>query len=277
MPIYRFKSRLNIFDASVNADGSFIKIGGDKYKDCINIAIVKREGIPVYAKIPHLESEPECGIAKFLDKSEKDSTVDFIRASLQFVHYLYPTITRFEFMDDSKIECGLQIAIKPPRKIVKPLSLAHLYIAKYGSSWYETKFNAKLINEARYTTYRDAVKVLFQEYRMDYFDFKNENSLSAEQDKILEPLYNSSKSWIDFFNSVPKESHCDCFILWLPFFINKLLKDAFIQNTWYIDINTMPKTYMNIINSSKKTGGTRRSPRHKTSLRFSNNLGYGSF
>lgn len=273
--MYRFKTRLNIFEASVNADESFVKIGGDKYRDCINVALVKREGVPVYAKIPHLESEPECGVAKFLDKTEKDTTIDFICGSLQFIHHLYPSIRRFEFMDDGKIECGIQAALKPPRKIAKPLSLAYLYIAKYGSSWYETKFKAKLINEAHYQAYRDATRVLFQEHTMKYSDFKGENSLSVEQDRILEPLYNSSSTWIEFFNSVPKESHCECF-LWLPFFINKLLNDTFIQNTWYIDIETMPKTDMTIIRSNLKGIRTRKSRQLKT-MRFSNNLSYGSF
>jgi hypothetical protein len=277
MTLYRFKTRLNIFEASVNADESFVKIGGDRYRDCINVALVKRDGVPIYAKIPHLESEPECGVAKFLDKTEKDSTVDFICGSLQFIHHLYPSITRFEFMDDSKIECGIQNALKPPRKIAKPLSLAHLYIAKYGSSWYETKFNAKLINQTHYAAYRDATKVLFQEHTMKYSEFKGENSLSDEQDRILEPLYNSSTTWIEFFNAVPKESHCECFLLWLPFFINKLLKDSFIQNTWYIDIETMPKTDMVIITPNAKGGRrTRKSLRQSKSMRFSNNLSYGS-
>jgi len=273
---YQFRTRLNVFEATLNDSKTFLKIGGKKYKDCINIAIVIKDGIPVYAKIPHLESEPECGVEKFLDKSEKDASVDFISGALQFVNSIFPSITRFEFMDDSKIECDVKEKAKerPPRKITKPLSLAHLYIAKYGSSWYELKFNAKLINERMYNDYKKATDVLSRAKNMTYDEFKAENSLSEEQEQILKPLYEASESWQSFFNSVPRESMCKAFSMWLPFFINKLLNYTFSQNTWYIDITTMPKTEFSRLNVL--LGGRRKTAKRRGSLSFSNNLSYGA-
>lgn len=278
MPVYRFKTLLNTYEATVNSDESFIKIAGEKYKDCINIALIKKDGIPVYAKIPHLESEPECGIAKFLDKDEKDATTDFIRGSLQLVHHLYPSVTQFEFMDDSKIECGVKKPGLPPRNMVTPLSLAYLYIAKYGKSWYEDKFNAKHINPSVYEKFRDSTKILFQPKNMRYEEFEIQNSLNKEQKEFLKPLYEKSISWNDFFKSVPKNDQCKMFVNWLPFFLAKLLNYTFINNIWIINIDTMPKTDLKDITSVMR-GGFRRNTRKnkRNSFIFTNNSTRGSF
>ena len=280
---YYFKTKYNIFEATVNDTpyGAFIKIGGKTYKDCINISVVKAGGTASYAKIPHLESEPECGYSTFLNKTGKDSTVDFIRGSIQFVNHLYPTVTRFEFMDDSKIECGKrQNTATPPRKMVRPLSLAHLYLANYGETWYENKFGARLMNEKKYKEYRDAVEVLSKAKSMTYEKFKVINSITdSEQNRILEPHFESSSTWAEFFKSIPKDKQCAAFGLWLPFFINSLLKDTFTPNTWYIDLNTMTRTNFSILDNappslSSHSGGTRRAKRGRQ-ITFSNNLGYG--
>jgi len=275
MTIYRFKTRMNTFEASVNADESFVKIGGKTYRDCINISLVKEKGIPIYAKIPHLESEPECGVERFLDKDEKDATTDFIRGSLQVVNHLYPSVKQFEFMDDSKIECGLRKTQNPPRKMVTPLSLAFLYLAKYGVTWYEAKFNAKHTNEKVYERFREATKILFQPKAIEYERFKRDNSLTKEQDEFLKPLYENSITWNDFFISVPKDDQCKMFVNWLPFFIAKLLNSTFVNASWIIDIDTMPKTDLKDI--TIMGGGFRRGTRKNRNLHFTNNSSRGSF
>lgn len=278
MSVYRFKTRMNTFQAIVNDDESFVKIGGKTYKDCINITLIKKDGIPVYAKIPHLESEPECGVERFLDKNEKDATTDFIRGSLQVINHLYPSVTQFEFMDDSKIECGEKKSATPPRKMVIPLSLAFLYIAKYGKSWYEEKFNAKHIDEKIYERYRESTKILFQPKTMSYEIFKRDNSLNKEQDEFLKPLYEKSISWNEFFISVPKDDQCKMFVNWLPFFIAKLLNYTFINNGWLIDITTMPKTDLKDI-TKVMVGGLKKNTRKnkRNSFIFTNNSSRGSF
>lgn len=264
-----FSTKYNTYKATVKEN--FIKIGGDKYSDCINIAIIYEKGIPSYAKIPHLQSEPECGIEKLLNKSEKGATIDFIRGSIQFVHYIYPSIKRFEFMDDSKIECANN---KPPRKINKPLSLAHSYIAKYGKTWYEYNFGAKMTNNEQYTNYRKSIAVLSEKINMDYAMFKNVNFLSDEQDAILKPIYENSKTWFEFFNGIKKEEQCMVFSMWLPYFINNLLDNTYNPNSWFIEYDRMQKTEMNVVN---KKGGARKTKRtRKNYTVFSNNLGYGA-
>lgn len=278
MPVYRFKTRLNMYEATVNEDETFIKIGGEKYKDCINIALIKKGGIPVYAKIPHLESEPECGIAKMLDKRERDSTTDFIRGSLQFINYLYPSVKQFQFTDNSNIECGVKKSDTPPRKMVIPLSLAFLYIAKYGKSWYEEKFNARHIDLGVYEKFREATKILFQPKTMNYQDFENENYLTKEQKEVLKPLYERSVTWNEFFKSVPYDDNCKMFVSWMPFFVKKLINYTFIDGDWVIDIDTMPKTDLKDVVQSMK-GGFRRSTRKnkRNSFIFTNNSTRGSF
>jgi hypothetical protein len=252
-----FKNNKHTFEATINENqfGTTIKIGGKTFNDCINISINKSD--LTRAIIPHIQSEPECSFDKILEEKE---TSDFIKVSLQYVCQKFPTVKVFKFDDMSKIDCGKKTLDIPPefRKLNKPFSLAHLYLAFHGETWYENRFGAKMINPKFYQVYKDAVKKLHEKITIDYDVFKTMNHINSAQDAILSKYYSNDKTYIEFFNSIPKSDRCTALYNWLPFFIDPLLEYSYISTGWYIDIATMPKTNMEIISPPTGGGGKRK-------------------
>ena len=260
-----FKNNKHTFKASIN--GSHIKIGGKSYNDCINVAIYNdTDNIPVKAKIPHLQSEPECSFDNILDNKD---TVDFIKASLQYIHYKFPTIKIFEFDDMSHIDCGKTKSVIPPRKLDKPFSLAHLYLAMYGETWYENRFGAKMINKVLYNNYKEGLLKLNNKINIDYTVFKINNSINEKQDAILSKYYSKDKSWKEFFNDIPKDERCDSLFNWLQYYIPEIIENTYNPFGWYIDIETMPKTHMEIVDKPTLKGGAK-TRKTKPTIRFTN-------
>ena len=252
-----FKNKKHTFEATINeiATGVTIKIGG-AYKDCINITLVSENNIVSKGRIPHLESEPECGFTNLLEEGD---TVEFIKASLQYISMKYPTVKRYEFDDNSNIECGIRKSNIPPRKMSKPFSLAHLYLALYGETWYEKRFGAKMLNSVLYDIYKDNRNILNTQIHIPYEQFKKMNTIDEKQDKILSQYYDINKTWTHFFNSIPKKDRCVAFFNWLQFFIKDLLHNTYISSSWFIDIDTMDKTHIEIVESM--SGGQRKKTR----------------
>ena len=89
MQKYIFKSKLHTFQAIVNRNNNTISIGG-RYNDCIDIAFDIKNNI---AYIDHIQSEPECTLDSDLENGE---AIDMIRASIQFIHTIYPNIIKVE-------------------------------------------------------------------------------------------------------------------------------------------------------------------------------------
>jgi hypothetical protein len=249
-----FKNDKHTFEATINKSefGDTIKIGGKSYNDCINISIIKDS--PTKAKIPYLQSEPECSFEDILDSKD---TVNFIKASLQYVCMKYPDVKIFEFDDMSHIECGKKKGDNPPRKFEKPFSLAHLYLATHGETWYEHIFRAMIKNKMQYDNYLEVKKKLSEKIDIEYDKFKWLNKINNIQDKILSKYYSKDKSWIEFFSSIPKNHRCDALYKWLEYFINQLLENKFTHYGWYIDIDNMPKISMEIIEKPIMKGGKR--------------------
>ena len=252
-----FKNDKHIFEATINNSifGDTIKIGGKSFNDCINISI--NNDFPTKAKIPHLQSEPECSFDNILDNKD---TVDFIKASLQYVSKKYPDIKTFEFDDMSNIECGIKKmnVLPKTRKTDKPFSLAHLYLATYGETWYENRFGAKIINKDARNKYEESIKKLHEKIDIEYNKFKWLYKINNIQDKILSNYYSKDKTWIEFFTSIPKNEKCNALYNWLPSCINEILDNRFIQNGWYIYINTMLKTTMEIVEKPNNMKGGKR-------------------
>lgn len=252
----------------------FVKIGGKTYSDCVTISYKFIDGKPSSASIPWFSSEPECSIHYLLEKGITHNTVKMIKASLQYVYLLMPEIHIFKFDDMSNIDCDSLFTKKITTHI--PFSLSHLSIALYGQTWYEKYFNAKMVDEVQYAKYRNAVKIL-EGPKMPYKKFIDMNDITEKQDEILNLYYESTYSWDDFFNAIPKKDRCFAFFNWLFKFIDTILNDTFISKNWIIDVNTMAhiKIYQGNIHldtHNKKTGGTRSNKLKisKNTIKFSN-------
>ena len=260
-----FKNKKHTFEARIKREiyDDILKIGGLSYKDCINIVVSKEDNS---ANIPYIQSEPECSFSSIMDSGD---TVDFIKASLQFVHAKYPDVTQFKLDDGSNIECGKRKTDIPPRKMEKPFSLAHLYIALKGETWYEYHFKARMINNDSYKKYRETIQILYKPINIEYDLFKRRNKINTTQDAILSQYYDINSSWIDFFNKIPKKDRCASLFNWLPEFINIILNGLYNPFMWYIDIDRMDKTTMIECGSRNysRGGATRK---YKKTSKFSN-------
>jgi hypothetical protein len=94
--------------------------------------------------------------------------IDLIKCSLYFSTKLFPNIDIYELTDNSMIDCDKNIKI----------SLADLQYIKYGKTWYEKEFNAKV----------------------DEFKLKNINLLKQIiNNNLNEPLNFSTKDFLDKF------------------------------------------------------------------------------
>jgi hypothetical protein len=251
--------------------GYTVKIGGSSYLDCINISITLQNGVVTKAKIGHIQSEPECGFGTLL---ENGKTVDFIKGALQFCKLKFPSLRYVELDDMSNIDCGISKDKEPPRHPEKPFSLPHFSIARTGKTWYENRFGAKLKDSRLYTKYRSAIQTLHEPARLSFEAFCADAQFTNEQAVILKAYYSPERTWMDFFNAIPKVEQCKALFNWLPSFIAGLVQNTFIPYGWVIDIENMELVDFELINEPIHLGGgssrkTRRS-RGARGLRFSN-------
>ena len=125
--------------------------------------------IPIRVKIPHLFYEPECAVDSFLERG--GGTEIMIKTALQYAHKDVPSITIFEFDDDSHIDCiEKNMSTKPPRKSINPLNLAFFSIAYHDMTWYEARFNAKMINAEKYKQYKQSLQFLKDPTKKESFE-----------------------------------------------------------------------------------------------------------
>lgn len=262
-----FKNNKHTFKAIVNKQdsGYTLKIGGLKKIDCINISIVINNNIITRATLNHVESEAECGFGSLLEDGD---TVDFLKAALQFCKQEFPSLRRVEFDDMSNIDCAS--FLNSQEFLKRPFSLAHFSIAKSGKTWYEKQFGAKMIDEESYMRYRNVAEVLNRKIGIDFSTFLGKIYYLNEQADILEKYFNPDKTWIEFFNSIPKAQQCKVFYNWLPTFIRELLQNTYNPCGWYIDIDTMNKTSFMLVNSPPANGGGKKTRRRSRHLRILN-------
>jgi hypothetical protein len=151
---------------------------------------------------------------------------------LQYCKDKFPSLKTLEFTDDSKIN----VIIKPrDQHTEKPFFLAHFFIAKYGKTWFEDKFGAKMKDVEAYLRYREATEILQKPIGISFHDFICKAQCTDEQSFILKNYFDPAMSWHDFFNKIPEKiQYFSCFG-WLDSFIQRLLKNTYSMHNWYID------------------------------------------
>jgi hypothetical protein len=250
---YRFQITTNIQTYRDQIIIHTYRIGGD-YEDCINISYKYNNNKPVQAKIPHLLYEPECALGSVLEKGSGTELI--IKSAIYYAYKDVPSIPIFEFEDDSHIDCvEKDISIPPPRKAVKPLNLAFFYIAYHGKTWYEARFNAKMINAEKYGKYKKSLEFLIDPAKkvsfQDFLQIIGTALTSLDKCSLLEKYYSSAKTYRDFFESIPRSKRCEMLSGWLNTFMEYYIGHIFSDKGWYIDVNTMNS------GDSRLTGGMR--------------------
>lgn len=223
------------------------KIGGS-YDDCISISYTyNNNNDPISAKILFVRYEPECTMANDLEKG--GGTAIMLKTLLRYLFKKIPSVHIFSFEDMSHIDCvEKDLSKPPPRKPLKPLSLAYLSIAYNSCTWYEKHFDARMIDHVKYSNYKEAVKFLTKPgSKVDFVSFLQIAKPPQEQFEYLEKLYNQTNTYRSFFDAIPFEERCDLLRPWLKTFIEYYLGDTYDPYNWEI----------NVLSPKIQTGGRR--------------------
>lgn len=200
-----------------------------KLEDYVNISYIYKHNIPLDAKITRLLDE------SYLDEQE---TENMIKTAINYAYKHMPTLPIFKFEDNSHICCD---EINPP---YRPLNLAFFYIAYHDKTWYEARFNAKMIDDEKYKTYRNSLCFLTDPAKKPPFiEFLQIIAVSFNgSTKIipyLEMYYNKARTYRDFFNNIPETEHYEILLCWLNTFMNHYIGHTFSDKGWFIDVNNM--------------------------------------
>jgi hypothetical protein len=258
----KFIIKDNIFYYDQHIISRNFSIGGTN-TNCVNISITYKDEQPIYANIPYLLHDPDCSVDKNLEKGK--GTIIMIKTLLEYIHNKIPSITEFHFEDKSSIESATheEIQKKSSRFMKKgtniiPIPLYYFSIAFNGITWYEKHFNARLKDSEKHRLYREKVEYLLYSTELKkntpFIDF-----LQKAQPPVidiiheLEPYYNESKTFGDFFQSIPSKHRIRLVRDWIKNFMMYHLQDVFSNKDWIIKVPITHYTNESVI--SEKKGG----------------------
>jgi hypothetical protein len=220
------------------------KIGGN-YPDCVNVSITYQNNLPVSASIPHVVYDPECSIHTPLDRGQ--GSVIMIKTLLQYIHTQIPTLTEVRFEDKSSIECATEQEIETKgsrfRKkgtYIYPIPLYYFSLAFNGETWYEKHFHARQSDTTKHQKYKETVHALLysqeQKSNTSFLQFLQIAQPPIEIIQELESYYTNTKTFGDFFQSIPKLDRCKLVREWIYPFMSYHLKDVFDNTDWIIEL-----------------------------------------
>lgn len=197
-----------------------LRIGGKD--DCVNLSIPANTDNK-YAKLSYTETAgKDCTVNGAVIRGP--ASIEMIRLAFTIALEIAPHIEGIELDDMSKIPC-----ITPSGQ--RMVSLAPIYIAMHnGKTWYEDKFGAYIKNPKIWEKYRELINGLTDPAKKPAeFKFNNE-----DLQVMLEPLFESSATWADFFDKIkktyPVEERCAIMQPWLH---NAMLHHIFDGHTMF--------------------------------------------
>jgi hypothetical protein len=232
---YSFVITENTFAFADKIISHTFKIGGT-YNDCISISYTYNNLTPVSAKIVYVSYEPECTTGNNLEKG--CGTAIMLKTFLRYVYKKIPSVNIFTFEDMSHIDCAEKdLSTAPPRKPIRPLSLAYLSIAYNSCTWYEKYFDAKMTDKERYTKYKNSMKFLTNPGdKPDFITFLQIAQPPQYQIEYLKKIYERTDTYRAFFNNIPFNDRCELLRPWLKTFIEYYLGNKYSPYGWEINI-----------------------------------------
>jgi hypothetical protein len=229
------------------------KIGGT-YHDCISISYTYHNMIPVSAKIGFVRYEPECTMGNNLEKG--GGTAIMLKTILRYVFNKIPSITIFTFEDMSHIDCvEMDLSKLPPRKPLRPISLAYLSIAYNSLTWYEKYFDATMTDTDRYTKYRSTLDFLTNpKLKPDFLSFLQIAQPPQNQLDFLKKVYEETDTYRAFFNSIPFNDRCELLRPWLKTFMEHYLNGIYSPYNWAINVTSPKIKHNSFIGGLRKKG-----------------------
>ena len=260
---YTFLIKDNILSYDNRIISRNFSIGGSDTV-CVNVSITYKNNEPNYASIPYLLHDPDCSIEFPLDKGK--GTIIMIKTLLEYIQEKIPSIKEFHFEDKSQIESASQEEIerKTSKNMKKgtnliPIPLYYFSIAFNGITWYEKQFNARLKDPKKHNLYREKVlELLYSEelkQKTSFIEFLQiSKPPSLDIINELEPYYNNSNTFNDFFQSIPSKDRIRLVRDWIENFMLHHLKKVFSNKDWIIEVPfVMNENVMNEKKGGRKT------------------------
>jgi hypothetical protein len=201
-----------------------INIGGRKNK-CIQLNIPSQENIIKYGKLIWVLRGDDCAI----DVQLKDKfTQHSILLGFTIARNINPSLQGVYLDDDSTFNCKL------PNGHIQKVSMREFHIAFHKCSWYEYYFDAKL-------TYGQED---YESLKKNFYDPSKKPAdfyfLNEELHEVLNPIYQSTRTWDDFFQKIKEkygEKRCAMVYPWLTNALHFIFESkGYYENTkWMID------------------------------------------
>lgn len=243
---------------------SFVINLGSREKYCVQIRVPSRESGLTDAYLMWVESSENCSLEKYVEAGlAKHMTL----LGFTITRQLNPKIKTISFEDTSSFDCKL------PNSTTTKVPMKAFYIVFYNSTWYEATFGAKL--KRNYAEYCKLKENMFsKENKPQTFDFVNDK-LQQE----LEPLYNSTTSWHEFFKAISTKygkKKCGVIYPWLSNALYEVFKSNIFDDTkWYIDLTDayekIPQIQYTLVDiKEEQKGGKHKTMKKKKQRRFTN-------
>ena len=244
-------------------------------KKCVQLTVPTLETGETAAKLLWVESDEGCSLERYI---EKGLAQHMTLLGLTIIRLINKNIRTVTFEDMSSFKCDVPDEMsylktgrksREENKIQVPMKPFH--IAFHGATWYEYYFDAKL--EKNHNIYCELKRNMYNsEKKPRTFNFINE-----ELQRELEPLYNETTTWYDFFQAIAKKygkKKCAIVYPWISSAMETIFEGNIYESPskWYIDFDEnikKNKTRMLDIDTSdfKKIEGGRRITRKNRSAR----------
>lgn len=239
---YILKSEIYKFEVTIINNLEYIRIYIGNKKACIVLSIDKETYIP---NLDTLEFDEEKCTLNEIKLEPSKGTILMLKTALKFLCIKFPNIKKITLTDNSFIECFTNVRVK----------LYDVYLAKYGLTWYESKFNVvpDIISKKKIEYYdylNELNNILESPIVIDYNEFMEKYMIPIKVNnmKKLHSIYNTSKSWRDFITKLSNEFDCIVFDKWLSYFMVKIGRNKLeISDIQYlIERNTIDEWDVNI-------------------------------
>lgn len=221
---------------------------GSKKNYCVQLRVPSIESGETDAYLMWVEANESCSLEKYI---QSGISKHMVLLGLTLTRRINKNIQTVSFDDTSSFECEL-----PNDKEIK-VPMKPFHIAFHEATWYEYYFGAKL--KRNYKTYCELKKNMYKsENKPNQFNFVN-----RELQEELDPLYQSTTNWHDFFELISnKYGKRKCGIIY-PWIINAMYEifesNIFDDTKWYIDLkeNKLPFVEFNMIKVNQEGGKPR--------------------
>lgn len=252
-----------LLDRNSNKPNAFNINIGSKTKQCVQINVPARETNKTDALLIWVEADEECSLERYI---QKGIAQHMIILGITLVRQINPNIKTISFDDTSSFKCKLpdNTEIKVPMKA--------FHIAFHGSTWYEYYFDAMLKKD--HHVYLESKKNMYN----PYYKPKEFYFINDELQEELEPLYQNTSTWYEFFQLISKKygnKKCGVIYPWISSAISMMLDGNLYDNPkWYIDLeenrkkNKTPVISYDMIKMNKTEGGKRHTIKKRKARRF---------